>query len=122
MFQQIVAGRLTMATNSERAQWARAAIDTYQIHQGGQNLEDTVTDLVTDIFHYVGEQELEPSQVAEQALEIWRLENLGPTGVGKRPLLTAHFKTQAIWYALWFAVIVLGTDEIVEQLELHHWF
>ena len=122
MFQQNVAGRLTMATNSERAQWARAAIDAYQIHQGGENLEDTVTDLVTDIFHYVREQKLKPSQVAEQALGIWRLENLGPTGVDKRPLLPAYFKTQAIWYALWFAVIVLGTDEIVEQLELHHWF
>jgi hypothetical protein len=115
-----------MATNSERAQWARAAIDAYQIHQGGQNLEDTITDLVTDIFHYVQEQKLEPSQVAEQALGIWRLENLGPTGDverhGKRQLLPAHFKTQAIWYALWFTVIVLGIDEIVEQLELHHWF
>jgi hypothetical protein len=114
-----------MATNSERAQWARAAIDAYQIHQGGQNLEDTVTDLVTDIFHYVQEQKLEPSQVAEQALGIWRLENLGPTGDRKRHLLPVHFKTQAtqaIWYALWFAVIVLGIDEIVEQLELHHWF
>ena len=122
MFQHIVAGRLTMATNSERAQWARAAIDAYQTHQGGENLEDTITDLVTDIFHYVREQKLKPSQVAEQALGIWRSENLGPTGVDKRPLLPAHFKTQAIWYALWFAVIVLGTDEIVEQLELHHWF
>ena len=111
-----------MATNSERAQWAREAIDTYQIRQGGQNLEDTVTDLVTDIFHYVQEQELEPSQVAEQALGIWRMENLGPIVDGKRHLLPVHFKTQAIWYALWFVVIILGTDEIVEQLALHHWF
>lgn len=122
MFQQSVAGRLTMVTNSERAQWARAAIDAYQIHQGGQNLEDTITDLVTDVFHYVREQKLEPSQVAEQALGIWRLENLGPTGDGKRHLLPVHFKTQAIWYGLWLTVIVLGIDEIVEQLELHHWF
>jgi len=111
-----------MATNSERAQWARAAIDAYQTHQGGQNLEDTITDLVTDVFHYVREQKLEPSQVAEQALGIWRLENLGPTGDGKRHLLPVHFKTQAIWYGLWLTVIVLGIDEIVEQLGLRHWF
>jgi hypothetical protein len=110
-----------MATNSERAQWARAAIDTYQIHQGGQNLEDIVTDLVTDVFHYVREQKLEPSQVAEQALGIWRLENRGMTGVGRRSLLV-HFRTHAVWYALWFAVVILGTDEIVEQLVLRHWF
>jgi hypothetical protein len=111
-----------MATNSERAHRARAAIDAYQIHQDGQNLEDTITDLVTDIFHYARAQKLEPSQVAEQALGIWRLENFGPSGDLKSHLLPAHFKTQAIWYALWFAVIVLGIDEIVEQLELHHWF
>ena len=113
---------MTMATNSERAQWARQAIDAYQIHQAGQNLEDTITDLVTDIFHYVREQKLEPSQVAEQALGIWRLETPSPTGEGKRRLLSVHFKTQVMWYALWFTVIVLGIDEIMEQLELHHWF
>lgn len=108
-----------MTTNGERAQLARAAIDAYQVHhQGGQDLEDTVTDLVADVLHYAREQKLKPSRVADRALGIWRAEERDPSGDETNVQPTSNIK--ALYYGLAFAgavsVLLLMADEIGEPL------
>lgn len=74
--------------NQRRALWAEIALDAFRAEVGLDAVEDTLSDLLSDLGHLCDAKGLDYLALVAKAIGDWTLEQVDPESIDCRPKVT----------------------------------